>query len=104
MIRQHHYYVYVMASISKVLYVGVTNDLIRRVLQHRLGLNNGFTKKYNCKRLVYYEYFTDINQAIKREKQLKGWKRNRKIELIETENPEWIDHTNTIITFSKIKP
>lgn len=104
MIRQHNYYVYIMASISKVLYIGVTNDLVRRVFQHKSGLHDGFTKKYKCNRLVYYEHFIDIRVAIKREKELKGWKRFKKIELIEKENLSWIDHSDTIITFSKIKP
>lgn len=104
MIRQHNYYVYIMSSINKVLYIGVTNDLVRRTIQHRSGLHDGFTKKYNCKRLVYYEHFIDINQAIHREKELKGWKRNRKIDLIEKENPNWLDHYQTIVTFSRIRP
>ena len=104
MVRQHNYYVYIVASVSKVLYVGVTNDLVRRVMQHRSGLLKGFTKRYNCKRLVYYEHFTDIRRAIKREKELKGWKRYRKIKLIEEINVEWSDNYETIITFSRIKP
>ena len=96
MARQYHYYVYILASISKVLYVGVTNGLVRRVLQHRLGMNDGFTKKYHVHRLVHIEYFTDIRIAIEREKELKGWTRKRKIELIEKENPNWDDLFNMI--------
>ncbi len=97
MVRQHNYYVYIIASISKVLYIGVTNDLARRLLQHRLGTNDGFTKKYNCKKLVYYEYYTDIKDAIRREKELKGWKRCKKIKLIENKNKDWLDYGNNII-------
>ena len=86
-----------MSSINKVLYIGVTNDLIRRVDEHRMELIKGFSKKYKCKKLVYYEWLTDINSAIAREKVLKGWKRFRKIELIEKENPDWKDLYNNII-------
>jgi putative endonuclease len=85
------YYVYIMASISKVIYVGVTNDLIRRVYQHKNGIIPGYTSKYNVTRLVYYEEGADIEQAILREKQLKGWVRRKKIALIEGLNPEWKD-------------
>ena len=91
MVRQHKYYVYILASLSKVLYVGVTHDVRQRVLQHRLGMNDGFTKKYKVYRLVYIEYFPDITKAIAREKELKGWRRIRKIELIEKENKQWND-------------
>ena len=64
-----------MSSINDVLYIGVTNDLRRRVWEHKQGKVKGFTQKYKCKKLIYYEYFTDINEAIRREKQLKGWHR-----------------------------
>ena len=85
----NHYYTYIMSSINNTaLYVGVTNDLERRVLEHKSGLIPGFTKKYNCKKLVYFEKYSDINQAIEREKQIKGWKRIRKEELINKENKE----------------
>ena len=72
-------------------YVGVTNELIKRVWQHRQGTHDGFTKKYHVNRLVYYESFERIEDAIKREKRLKRWRREWKIELIEKENPEWRD-------------
>jgi putative endonuclease len=85
------YWVYVMASRSRVLYTGVTNDLARRVEEHRRGVNDGFTKKYRISRLVYFEEFADIRDAIAREKQIKGWVRARKIELIEQCNPTWND-------------
>jgi putative endonuclease len=83
-------YVYIMASRSRVLYVGVTNDLARRVEEHKQGLG-GFTTKYRVTRLVYYEEFLDIRLAISREKTLKGWKRSRKISLIEERNPTWTE-------------
>lgn len=85
----NHYYVYIMSSLNnKTLYTGVTNDLERRVKEHKSGLIPGFTKKYNCIKLVYYEEYSDINEAIDREKQIKGWKRIRKEELIDTANKE----------------
>ena len=85
------YYVYIMTNHSRTIYTGVTNDLRRRVSEHRLGQVRGFTQKYRIKRLVYYEPFTDIRVAIAREKQIKGWLRKRKVELIESLNPDWHD-------------
>jgi putative endonuclease len=90
------YYVYIVASITKTLYIGVTNDLCRRVYQHRTGAMGGFTSRYNVNRLVHYEAFTDIQDARQREKQLKGWVRRRKIALIEAQNPEWEDLADRI--------
>ena len=86
-----NYYVYIMASISRVLYIGVTNDLERRVSEHKSGTFEGFTRMYRCKRLVWYEMFRDIRQAIECEKRLKGWLREKKIALIEELNPNWAD-------------
>ncbi len=83
------YGVYIMASLSRTLYVGVTNDLARRTLQHRAKMVPGFTSKYNVTLLVHAEQFGDVRDAIAREKQIKGWRRDRKIELIEMNNPEW---------------
>ncbi len=80
-----------MASRSRVLYTGVTNDLARRVNEHKRGLNDGFTQRYRVHRLVYFEEFADIRDAIAREKQIKGWVRARKIELIEKRNATWDD-------------
>ena len=77
--------------IGGTLYTGVTNDLIRRVAQHRLKLAEGFTKKYDIHRLVYFEQFDDIENAIRREKRLKKWNRARKVRLIEESNPNWDD-------------
>ena len=85
------YYVYVLASESRTLYIGVTNNLQRRVYEHKQGLIEGFTKKYRVHKLVYYETTTDVRLAIQREKQLKGWRRQWKTELIESMNPEWAD-------------
>lgn len=88
---QHNYHVYIMASTSRVLYIGVTSNLSRRVSQHKLGELEGFTKRYHVDRLVYCEHFFDIRGAIAREKELKGWRRARKIALIEEGNPYWED-------------
>ncbi len=89
--REHHYYVYIVASKSRTLYIGITNDLLERVDQHRNGVFDGFTKTYRVHRLVYFEHFQYVRNAIAREKQLKGWLRIRKIELIEKKNPTWVD-------------
>ncbi len=78
-----------MTNKSKTLYTGVTNDLQRRVYEHKQKLIKGFTSKYNITKLVYYEEYNDIKDAIRREKQIKGWSRKKKIELIESVNPEW---------------
>jgi putative endonuclease len=83
------YFVYIMTNHSKTLYTGVTNNLMRRVYEHKQKLIPGFTKKYNITKLVYYEVFGDIKQAIAREKQIKGWLREKKIKLIESLNPNW---------------
>jgi putative endonuclease len=86
------FYVYILASrIGGTLYIGVTNDLIRRVSEHRLKLAKGFTKKYEVGRLVYFEQFDDAENAIRREKRLKKWNRAWKIHLIEELNPNWDD-------------
>ncbi len=83
-----NYYAYILASKRFVLYIGVTNDLQRRIYEHKHGIFPGFTKKYNIDRLIYYEMFDDINQAIAREKQLKNWGRDKKLTLIKKMNPE----------------
>lgn len=80
-----------MTNKSKTLYVGVTNDLHRRVYEHKNKLIDGFTKKYNISKLVYFEAYTSIEDAIKREKQLKNWHRQWEINLIESSNKEWKD-------------
>lgn len=86
-----NYYVYVMSRHSRRLYIGVTNNLVRRAHQHKSQSTPGFTERYNLTQLVYYEQFTDVKDAIAREKQLKGWTRAKKIALIESLNPEWFD-------------
>ena len=85
------YYVYIMTNKSRTLYIGVTNDLMRRVYAHKQKLVEGFTEKYNITRLVYYEVTNDIHAAIAWEKQIKGWLWSKKIALIESMNPEWKD-------------
>jgi putative endonuclease len=85
------YSVYIMASSSGVLYIGVTNDLERRVLEHKNKLVPGFSSRYNTQKLVYFEFFGDVRAAIAREKELKGWLRKRKVALIESANPHWND-------------
>ncbi len=90
--KRKSYYVYILASKKNgTLYVGVTSNLIKRVYLHKQKLVDGFTKKYDIKILVHYEQYSDINQAILREKRLKRWKRKWKIELIEKNNPLWKD-------------
>ena len=86
------YYIYILASkINGTLYVGMTNDLARRVFEHKSGLLEGFTKKYSIDKLVYFESTSDVNEAIAREKRLKKWKRQWKIDLIENSNQDWQD-------------
>ncbi len=88
----NHYYVYILASKRNgTLYIGVTNDLIKRVYEHKHDIIDGFTKKYRVHYLVYYEDTRDINNALTREKQMKKWKRQWKIELIKKMNPKWED-------------
>jgi putative endonuclease len=87
-----NYYVYIVTNYSKtVLYIGVTNDLSRRLYEHKegIGTSKNFTGKYHCHYLVYYEHFININHAIEREKELKKWRREKKDALIKTQNPEW---------------
>jgi putative endonuclease len=85
------YYVYIMTNKSRTLYTGVTNNLERRVYEHKNKLVAGFTAKYNIQFLVYYEAGSDINSAIAREKEIKGWLRKKKIALIDSANPQWKD-------------
>jgi len=82
--REKRYYVYIMASKSRVLYIGVTGFLMSRMLQHKAGEIEGFTKRYNITRLVYYEVFQYVNNAIARETEIKKWRREKKVTLIET--------------------
>jgi putative endonuclease len=80
-----------MTNVSRTLYIGVTNNLERRVFEHKNKLIEGFTKKYNITRLAYWEQFGDAKEAIAREKQIKGWLRAKKISLVESHNPKWED-------------
>ncbi len=90
------YYVYILSSKNKTLYIGFTDILARRIYEHKLGLIDGFTKKYNVNRLVYQEVHPDMNSAIKREKQLKNWHRQWEINLIESVNKDWKDLSTEI--------
>ncbi len=85
------YYVYIMTNSSRTLCTGVTDDLVRRVYEHKEKLIKGFTQKYNTTRLMYYEITGEVQAAIQREKQIKGWLRKKKTALIERVNPEWKD-------------
>ena len=86
------YCVYILTNKSNtVLYTGVTNDIGRRIYEHKSMSNKGFTSKYKVNKLVYYEYFNDINMAIEFEKRIKGWRRSKKNDLINSLNPEWKD-------------
>jgi len=87
--KEHHYYVYLMASRTRVLYCGMTNDLRRRTIQHNDGTLPGFTTTYRCERLVWYEHYRYVYNAIEREKQIKSWTRAKKILLIEDKKPSW---------------
>ena len=85
------YSVYIMSNASKTLYVGMTNNLIRRVAEHKAGKIPGFTRKYNIQKLVYFESDSNVNEVIYREKVIKKWRRKKKIALIESINPDWKD-------------
>ncbi|KKQ56140.1 MAG: Excinuclease ABC C subunit domain protein [Parcubacteria group bacterium GW2011_GWA2_38_13] len=90
--QNNNYFIYILTNKNNnVLYIGVTNDLSRRITQHKNKVVGGFTKKYNTDKLVYYEITNDIETALNREKQLKNWHRQWKIDLIEKENKEWKD-------------
>jgi putative endonuclease len=96
--KTHNYYIYIMTNKNNtVLYTGVTNDLRRRIYEHKNKLRKGFTKKFNIDKLVYFEHFPDIQLAIRREKQIKGGSRAKKIELIESDNPEWKDLYDLVV-------
>jgi putative endonuclease len=88
---EHKYFAYIVCSRSGTLYIGMTNSVYRRALEHKRREVEGFARKYHCDRMVYYEGFDDVHKAIAREKQLKGWRRSKKIALIESKNPRWED-------------
>lgn len=89
--KEYHFYVYFMASDSGTLYVGFTKSIKRRVYEHKSGLIDGFTKKYKCHKLVYYEHYTYVYDAMNREKEIKKWNRKKKEVLINALNPHWND-------------
>ena len=93
----HTYYVYILTNRPNgTLYIGITNNLTRRLFEHRQGTASRFTQRYNCTHLVWYETYTDVKEAILREKRLKKWRRAWKIELIEGMNPRWRDLNSTV--------
>lgn len=94
----HNYYVYILSSTNGVLYVGMTNDLVRRVSQHKQREISGFTRRYNVDRLVYFEHTHQADAAIAREKQIKGWVREKKVALIASRNPQWVDLYPGLVT------
>ncbi|OQW96750.1 MAG: hypothetical protein BWK77_03745 [Verrucomicrobia bacterium A1] len=94
------YFVYMMSNASRtVLYTGVTNSLLARVVQHREGRASAFTRRYNCNRLVYFETFRDVANAIRREKEIKGWRREKKNDLVMAQNPRWTDLSGSVLGF-----
>ena len=95
------YYVYILSSRSRTIYTGVTNNLQRRIAEHRSGAIPGFASKYKISRLVHFEMFADIRNAILREKQIKKWRREEKIVLIESRNPAWTDLAAEMIAPTK---
>lgn len=98
------YFTYIVASISKVLYIGFTDCLIKRIYQHKTGtFENAFFKKYKTNKLVYWESFYICNDAFQRERQLKKWRREKKIKLIEEHNKNWIDLYSDVVELSKVK-
>jgi putative endonuclease len=90
------YFVYIIAGHSRTLYVGLTNNLRRRALEHKRKVRKGYTEKYRVDQLVWFEQFSEILQAIAREKQIKGWSRAKKIALIEAMNPSWLDYAREL--------
>lgn len=90
-------FVYILASRSRVLYVGVTTNLERRLREHKTKAVGGFTNAYYVDRLVYFEVFADVRDAIAREKQIKGWRRSKKVALIEARNPKWLDLSEKVL-------
>ena len=95
--REYDFWVYIMTNkLDSVLYIGMTNDLTRRVWEHQSGEIPGFTADYRCHKPVFWEHYSYVDDAIAREKQLKNWSRNKKIALIESMNPRWVDLSEEI--------
>ena len=93
--KTRRFFVYLMASHSRVVYIGMTSNLMRRVWEHRTGVLQGFTQRYRVYRLVHFEEYADARLATARERQLQGWSRDRKVSLVESCNPGWIDLAST---------
>lgn len=91
------YYVYILTNRSATLYIGVTSNLLARLYQHRSGETLGFVSTYNLDRLIYYEEYSQVDDALAREKQLKGWRREKKLKLIATMNPDWRDLSQAML-------
>ncbi|MCK4540226.1 GIY-YIG nuclease family protein [Candidatus Parcubacteria bacterium] len=89
--KGYNFYVYIMASTSGTIYIGMTNNLERRVIEHKKGVINGFSKKYSCNKLIYYEHYQYVYDAISREKEIKKWRREKKQKLVAKLNPHWND-------------
>jgi putative endonuclease len=85
------YFVYILTNRSRILYIGATNNLVRRVREHKTGIRSGFIAKYKLDRFIYFEHFQDVHNAIEREKRIKGWLRIKKIALVMSMNPSWKD-------------
>jgi len=100
---ERSYFAYIMASKSRTLYAGVTNDVRKRSFDHKQKTHNGFTAKYNCNRLVWFQEFANVGEAIQREKELKGWIRAKKIALVESTNPTWQDLSAPWFPISEVK-
>ncbi len=101
--KDYNFYVYLLTNWNnKVMYVGMTNNLERRVFEHKNKIIDGFTKKYKLNKLVYYEHTTDVNSAISREKEIKKWCREKKNRLVITKNPEWKDLSDELLSEDKI--
>lgn len=94
------YYVYILTNKARTLYTGITNDLERRVFEHKNKLVPGFTTKYHITKLIWFDEFDDVLQAIEGEKKIKGWRRSKKVELIEKDNPEWKDLADDWFAFT----
>lgn len=98
-----YYYVYIVASINRIIYIGFADSLLKRIKQHKDGtLENTFSKKYKTNKLVYWENFYTCNDAFQRERQIKKWRREKKIKLIEENNKNWTDLYNDVVELSKV--
>lgn len=103
--RNHNYYIYILTNFTNTaLYIGLTNNLERRILEHRAEKIPGFTKRYHIKKLIYFEQFTQIDDAIAREKQLKNWHRDWKFNLVKSKNPQLLDLCDKELEDAEMKP